>query len=306
MRVELPDPADDAALDELLTFAGTVGRPRAATATAYRAVASDATVIQPFVLRDPAGELVAAALATVSPSIGNDQVQLNGFLRPGLVPEFAAVLDSVATWAHARRAQCVTAHISDPDDAQLDAWRAARFEQVGERQRVIRTVGDDDHLAHGAIDGAQIVELRDHPELESGAEALWRQSHQDVPSALRFDTADLPLLREEIGLAPDEPFPTLVLVAVTAASDVVGLAVALRRYPGDRSVVGHRMTATERGWRNRGVALALKQELLRRGRTEGVVTFQASNDDGNAPMRAINERLGYQLDYRLVLMRRDL
>ena len=106
--------------------------------------------------------------------------------------------------------------------------------------------------------------------------------------------------------APDEPFPTLVLVAVTAASDVVGLAVALRRYPGDRSVVGHRMTATERGWRNRGVALALKQELLRRGRTEGVVTFQASNDDGNAPMRAINERLGYQLDYRLVLMRRDL
>ena len=170
----------------------------------------------------------------------------------------------------------------------------------------MRVLGDDEQLEQGRIEGAEIFALRDRPDLAAGAEQLWRQSHQDVPSALNFDSGDLDTMRSELGLASDDPWPDLVLVAATAAGDVVGLAVVLHRYPSDPTRVGHRMTATDRAWRGRGVALALKREALRRGHAAGVRTFEASNDDSNAPMRAINDRLGYVLDYRVVLLRRDL
>ncbi len=270
-------------------------------------MARDAVAMQPFVVRGSGGELVAAAIATVSPAIGLDEVQLNGFLVPGAVDRFVAVLDDVAAWSRDRGARTITAHVSDPDEQQLDAWRAASFEQVGERHRVVRQLRDDEpELTPGRIEGAEIHELAERPDLEAGADALWRQSHEDVPSALNFASADLQPMRSELGLAPDERWPTLTLVASTDAGEVVGLGVAVRRYPSDPTRVGHRMTATERSWRGRGVALAIKRELLRRGRASGVRTFEASNDDGNAPMRAINDRLGYLVDYRLVLMRRHL
>jgi RimJ/RimL family protein N-acetyltransferase len=303
----LLDSGDDTALDQLLAFAETVGRPRAATARAYRElIGHDVVAAQSFVAHDGAGVIRAAAQATVSPGIGLDQVQLNGFLEAGADAEFAAVLDAVGTWATTRAAIAITAHVIEPDDVQIDAWISAGFAVVGERARVVRRLADDEQLDPGRIDGASIFELRDRPDLEAGAESLWRQAHRDVPSALRFDSADLESLRSALGLEADDGFPTLVLVAATPAGAVVGLAVAVRRYAGDPSRVGHRMTATSGDWRGRGVARALKRELLRRGSELGVCTFEASNDSGNAPMHAINERLGYEHAYRLVLLRRDL
>jgi GNAT superfamily N-acetyltransferase len=219
---------DDAALDELLAFAGQNGRPRATTAVGYRELTFNTNARIGFVARRN-GEpgLRAAALPTITAAIGLDQVQLNAFLA-----------------------------------------------------------------------------LVDHPELEAGAEALWCIAHEDVPSALRFDSADLPTLRRELELADDDPMPSLVLVAVADDDQVVGLGVGLRRYADRPSVVGHRMNATARGWRGRGVAHALKVEQVRRAAREGVRLLEASNDSGNAPMQAINERLGYVPEYRLVLMRR--
>jgi RimJ/RimL family protein N-acetyltransferase len=85
---------------------------------------------------------------------------------------------------------------------------------------------------------------------------------------------------------------------------VVGLVLLIRAL--DPAVAGHRMTATDRAWRGRGVAHALKVEAIRWAAARGIARLQASNDSGNAPMRAVNDRLGYREDYRLLLLRRRI
>lgn len=298
-------PDDDAGLDELLAFAALHGRPRAATGAAYRELLrNDVVAWQAFIARDD--DLRAAALATISPAIGLDQVQLNAFTIPGDQDAFDHVLAAVDAWGRARGGTHVTAHVSAPSEAQLHHWHEAGFEQVGERSRVVRPVTPQDADGEqGRIDGARIVALADHPELEESAEQLWKVAHEDVPSALRFDSADLPPLRHELAIGAGEPFPWSTLVAADGER-VVGLVVALTRSDDRPTVLGHRMTATARDWRGRGVALALKLELIRRAARAGVTLLEASNDAGNEPMQAINDRLGYHLDYRLVLLRRPI
>lgn len=298
---------EDPRLQVLLDFAGRHGRPRAATASAYRALVElDAVAARAFLALDADGEPVAAVLATVSPAIGLDQVQLNAFLAPQAPEAFRAALDGVDEWARQRDATHVTAHVSDPSQEDLEAFRLAGFEQVGERSRVVRTLTTGDaRLDAPPVPGTSVHVLADRPELEPAAEALWRSGHEDVPSALRFDSADLPPLRSELGLTEEEPVPRTVLVAVDEGDEVVGLVVGILG-AGDQPELRHRMTATARHARGRGIARMLKIELLRRAAAAGIARAVASNDSGNAPMRAINDALGYELEYRLTLLRRPV
>lgn len=299
---------DDPRLQHLLDFAARHGRPRETTAEAYRALVSppDAVAARAFFNVDGRDEPQAAALATVAPAIGLDQVQLNAFLAPGAQDAFECTLDAVLAWARSRDAIHVTAHVSEPSDADLQAWLAAGFEQVGERSRVVRAISRDDvDLPTPDVTGVDIVALGERPDLEPGAEELWRTAHEDVPSALRFHSADLPRLRVELGIDEGGAWPPTVLVAVDEGGNVVGLVVGIGAAT-DRTELRHRMTATHRTARGRGVARALKVELLRRAATAGMRRAVASNDSDNAPMRAINESLGYEVEYRLVLLRRAI
>ena len=55
------------------------------------------------------------------------------------------------------------------------------------------------------------------------------------------------------------------------------------------------MTAVRRAWRGRGSRRALKRGDDRAGRsTTGSTALETGNDVDNAPMRAVNARLGYQ------------
>jgi RimJ/RimL family protein N-acetyltransferase len=53
------------------------------------------------------------------------------------------------------------------------------------------------------------------------------------------------------------------------------------------------MTGVRRAFRRRGIAGALKQAQLVAARRHGVQLLVAANDLRNAPMRRLNERLGY-------------
>lgn len=295
------DTSDDAALEDVLAFAAAHGTPRATSADAYRALMAEAADWAGFVARSD-GEIRAAALPSIQGAIGLDQAQLNAFLAPGEQAAFAVVLDEVARWGRERSTTHVTAHVSAPSDTDLAAWIAAGYEQVGERARVTLAVtpADADRAAL-EIEGATITTLADRPELEESVEELWRIAHDDVPSALRFSSADVPPMRGELG---DEPDRGVALIAVDGDDRVVGLALLIRS--SDRSVAGHRMTATARDWRGRGVAHALKVAAIRWAAANGVTKLQASNDSGNAPMQAVNARFGYEVEYRLVLMRRAI
>lgn len=64
-------------------------------------------------------------------------------------------------------------------------------------------------------------------------------------------------------------------------------------------------TATLRAHRGRGLALACKIAALRWAAASGYESVVTANDDTNAPMLAINRRLGYRPIGRLVTMRAE-
>lgn len=292
---------DDGALDEMLAFAAQHGTPRSTSAVAYRDLMRENDAWGCFVAR-VAGDIRAVAQSSINPAIGLDQAQLNAFLTPGSQDAFDAVLDAVDAWTRDRGGVAMTAHVSGPSDDDLDAWIRSGFEQVGERARVILDVSADDVARSGLpIDGLVISSLAERPDLGDAADELWRVGLDDVPSALRFSSDAVPSLTDEMYAGGDR---THAILALDPGDRVVGLAMLVRTV--DPAVAGHRMTATARDWRGRGVAHALKVESIRWAAANGVTRLQASNDSENAPMKAINDRLGYRLEYRLVLMRRQV
>ena len=75
--------------------------------------------------------------------------------------------------------------------------------------------------------------------------------------------------------------------------DVAGWA-SLMFVPGSTTVAWHDMTAVGRAWRGRGVATVLKRSTIAWAIKHGLEALETGNDEDNAPMRAINARLGYR------------
>jgi GNAT superfamily N-acetyltransferase len=72
---------------------------------------------------------------------------------------------------------------------------------------------------------------------------------------------------------------------------VVGYAI-LGRHNDDTAE--HWMTGVARSVRGRGIALALKQAQIAAAKDAGWKSLRTLNDLGNAPMRRVNEKLGYE------------
>lgn len=84
----------------------------------------------------------------------------------------------------------------------------------------------------------------------------------------------------------------------------VGLA-AVGHYPENNSMY-NMMTGVDRAYRGRGLALALKSHTIRLARRYGVAIIRTHNDSENAPMLAINRKLGYQPEPGLFLYTRPM
>jgi RimJ/RimL family protein N-acetyltransferase len=64
--------------------------------------------------------------------------------------------------------------------------------------------------------------------------------------------------------------------------------------PNSTTVAWHDMTAVRRAWRGRGLATQLKAATIVWAIDHDLTALATGNDVDNAPMRAVNARLGYQ------------
>jgi GNAT superfamily N-acetyltransferase len=64
--------------------------------------------------------------------------------------------------------------------------------------------------------------------------------------------------------------------------------------PGSTTSAWYDMTAVLRAWRGRGVAVALKRATIGWAIAHGLVALDTGNDVENAPMRAVNAKLGFR------------
>ncbi len=88
-------------------------------------------------------------------------------------------------------------------------------------------------------------------------------------------------------------FPQGIVLAQAAGGEVVALSELWRSDQGpERLNIG--LTGTRRAWRRKGLALVLKLAAMRVAREAGARELWTGNASTNAPMLALNERLGFR------------
>jgi mycothiol synthase len=164
-----------------------------------------------------------------------------------------------------------------------------------ERDRMVQL--DLTGLEHPSIrvpDGIELTTLAARPDLLPGVHAVAEVAFRDIPSAAQPISAGT--LDEFRARDVDRPgiSADAFQIAVDAASgEVVGYA-SLMRIPGRTDMAWHDMTAVHREHRGRGIATALKTATIAWAIDAGLAVLETGNDVHNAPMRAVNARLGYQ------------
>lgn len=164
-----------------------------------------------------------------------------------------------------------------------------------ERSRVVRL----DLAGRPAPDvepppGIELTTLAERPDLLAGVHAVAVAAFRDIPHG------GTPMAAGDLGefVARDVDRPGIPRDGFFVAFDardgaVVGYA-SLYLVPGDPTIAWHDMTAVLPAARGRGVARALKLATVRWATARGLAALETGNDPANAPMRAVNARLGYR------------
>lgn len=135
-----------------------------------------------------------------------------------------------------------------------------------------------------------LADLGDTMEARRKLYEVERVVARDIPGGSESATRPFEIFLREV-CDPAHYRPETQLVA--ADGDAwVGLAGVLD-YPANRSMYNG-ITGVLPAYRGRGIATALKLLAIRAARQRGAATIRTNNDSRNAPMLAINRKLGYQ------------
>lgn len=156
----------------------------------------------------------------------------------------------------------------------------------------------------GVLPGVEIVSLVERPDLIEAAYEVHSTALRDVPVGTEAPSASSYVeWRAETVEAPGA-LPDLSLVALVDGEAVgwTGLAAL----SGDEPTAENLLTGVLPEARGRGIATALKVEQARRARQAGFLRIETVNDEANAPMRAVNARLGFEAEPAWLLMQGPL
>lgn len=185
------------------------------------------------------------------------------------------------------RFYCVVRH----DDADsLEYYGRRGFAEVGRMQDVFLDLAAAEPRVETPR-GVAIVPAADHL---PGAYAVALEADADIPSGERMASGTFEQWRNR-NFGP-LTIPELTLVALSGGA-VVGYAI-LQRHTGDTAE--HAMTGVARSARGRGIATALKQAQIAGAKAAGYRFLRTQNDLSNAPMRRVNDRLGFERRFEWV------
>jgi GNAT superfamily N-acetyltransferase len=202
--------------------------------------------------------------------------------------------------AHARSQGWASVLVATDEEGR--AWAERRgFELVDREERVVlelRNVASET-VSEGPP-GIELTDLAARPELEPEVHALMLAGVEDVPGELaRIELPDLETWRAWLR-APSR-LPEFLVIALDGGQPV-GYA-ALNVYP---RVGYHAFTTVARTHRGRGIARALKRELIHRARGRGLDRLITQSNVDNVPMRTLNAELGFKPASPLLYLRKRL
>jgi GNAT superfamily N-acetyltransferase len=142
--------------------------------------------------------------------------------------------------------------------------------------------------------GIDITTLAARPDLVEGVHAVALETFDDIPGGDDPMVAgDLAEFRARDVDRPSIPRDAFFVAVGPATGRVVGYA-SLIMVPGSTTTAWHDMTTVLRADRGRGIARALKAATIAWALDNGLTALETGNDEANAPMRAVNARLGYR------------
>ncbi len=146
----------------------------------------------------------------------------------------------------------------------------------------------------GLPDGLTLTTLAQRPDLVEGVREVAAEAFPDIPGGDEpISVGDPDEFRARDVDRPGMLHDAFMLALESPSGRVIGYA-SLILQPGSRSVAWHDMTAVCREWRGRGVAGALKRATVGWAIANGLEALETGNDVDNAPMRAVNARLGFR------------
>ena len=142
--------------------------------------------------------------------------------------------------------------------------------------------------------GISLTTLAARPDLLPAVHRAAVESFPDVPTGgepLYAGTFDEFVARDVD--RPDLPREGFVIAVDDATGDVAGYGNLILQ-AGSDTIGLHDMTAVRPAWRGRGIATAIKRTTIAWAIDNGLTALETGNDEHNAPMRAVNARLGYR------------
>lgn len=159
------------------------------------------------------------------------------------------------------------------------------------------------HLDIAPLRIASFAQLQQaHPDASAKLHELFSDIRIDTPRTEPATPIALNFFEANI-LGSSDYRPEAFFVALDGAH-WVGLSGLF--HIGDSDALDHWFTGVRRSHRGRGVAQALKVATVRYAQQNGLATIRTDNDSLNAPMLAINEKLGFVRGAALISMRKLL
>ncbi|WP_191299522.1 GNAT family N-acetyltransferase [Deinococcus indicus] len=126
----------------------------------------------------------------------------------------------------------------------------------------------------------------------------------DVPSATPVQVWPFEIWR--MRMPQRELDPRGLMIAVAPDGAWVGTSQLAQTLPAQPGHLHNGLTGVRREWRGHGLGLALKLAAARAALARGFTHSHTGNHTGNAPMLAINERLGFTREAAMLTLRRSV
>ena len=142
--------------------------------------------------------------------------------------------------------------------------------------------------------GIELTTLAARPDLVAGVHAVALETFEDIPGGDEpMAPGDLAEFRARDVDRPSIPKDAFFVAVDPETGRAVGYG-SLMMVPGSTTTAWHDMTAVLRAYRGRGIARVLKEATIAWALDNGLTALETGNDEANAPMRAVNARLGYR------------
>jgi len=254
------------------------------------------TVAHLVVARDGAGRVLGFGEAHRFPNTASGKFYADVAVHPKYrgLGVGAALVSAVERFCADCGARRIVGEVSDADGASL-SWLQRRGYAV-ERHSFDSTLdltAFDEAPFAGLVDrvsagGITFFTLADAPEVLMSLYRLYESTMVDIPEYEAQSFMSVDTWRDAL-IEGDGARPDWVIIAADGER-LVGVTQIVACH--DHVYTNH--TLVDRAYRGRKIALALKLLATRAARAHGAPYMRTGNDSLNAPMLAVNRRLGYR------------